>query len=253
MIYYFSATGNSAWVAQKLALQTGDKAIDMRDFLKTGETARSPADGERLGLVFPVHAWRPPRCVLDFVKTLQVPRDSFVYAVCTMGETAGNAIAFLQKVLRINSAYSVQMPNNYILLGDRDSDLRITRKLSAAEKRIAEISEAVLAGREEFQIKRGMLPGFLTGVVGALFNKYCRDRKFVAEHSCSNCGLCERLCPMNNIILENGKPAWQGHCIHCMACLQNCPEKAIQYGGITKKRQRYVFPAGSTDSQSCSR
>ena len=52
-----------------------------------------------------------------------------------MGETAGNAIAFLQKDLRINSAYSVQMPNNYILLGNRDSDLQITRKLSAAEKR----------------------------------------------------------------------------------------------------------------------
>ena len=129
MIYYFSATGNSAWVAQKLALQTGDAAVNMRDFLKNGEAAPSPADGERLGLVFPVHAWRPPRCVLDFVKTLRIPQGTFVYAVCTMGETAGNAIAFLQKDLRINSGYSVQMPNNYILLGSRDSDQRITRKL----------------------------------------------------------------------------------------------------------------------------
>ena len=110
MIYYFSATGNSAWVAQKLASQTGETAVNMLDFLKKGETAAFPGAGERLGLVFPVHAWRPPRCVLDFVKMLRIPQGTFVYAVCTMGETAGNCIAFLQKHLLLNSAYSVQLP-----------------------------------------------------------------------------------------------------------------------------------------------
>ena len=243
MIYYFSATGNSAWVAQKLASQTGDTAVNMLDFLKNGEATPSPAAGERLGLVFPVHAWRPPSCVLDFVKMLRIPQGTFVYAVCTMGETAGNCIAFLQKHLLLNSAYSVQMPNNYILLANRDSEQRIANKLSAAEKRIAEISEGILAGREEFQIKRGILPALLTCVAGGLFNKLCRDRKFRVDSTCSNCGLCERLCAVNNIILENGKPVWQGHCMHCMACLQNCPEKAIQYGRVTRNRERYVFPS----------
>ena len=84
MIYYFSATGNSAWVAQKLALQTGDTAVDMRDFLKTGEIAPSPAEGERLGLVFPVHAWRPPSCVLIFVKNCK-----FLVILCLCGLTMG--------------------------------------------------------------------------------------------------------------------------------------------------------------------
>ena len=243
MIYYFSATGNSAWVAQKLASQTGDLAVNMLDFLKNGEAAVFPGAGERLGLVFPVHAWRPPRCVLDFVKTLRIPQGTFVYAVCTMGETAGNCIAFLQKQLPLNSAYSVQMPNNYILLGNRDGEQRISNKLSAAEKRIVEISEGIQAGREEFQIKRGILPALLTWGAGGLFNKFCGDRKFCVESSCTACGLCARLCAVNNIIIENGKPVWQGHCMHCMACLQNCPEKAIQYGRISKNRERYVCPA----------
>ncbi len=245
MIYYFSATGNSAWVAKELASRTGDAAVNMLDYLKTGEAAPSPGAGERLGLVFPVHAWRPPRCVLDFVKGLRIPQGTFVYAVCTMGETAGNCIAFLQRYLSLNSAYSVQMPNNYILLGKPDPESRISRKILVAEARIVAISEAVLADREEFQIRRGFLAALLTFAVGGVFNKLCRDRKFRVELSCSSCGLCARLCAANNIILESGKPVWQGHCMHCMACLQNCPEKAIQYGSITKHRKRYVFPTAT--------
>ncbi len=242
MIYYFSATGNSAWIAQQIAEQTDDAAIDMLEFLKTGTMPPSVESGERLGLVFPVHAWRPPGCVLDFVEKLRVAPDCFVYAVCTMGETCGNCMAFLQKYFRLDSAYSVQMPNNYILLGKPDSEGVVTRKIATAEKRLAEISQAVLAERPETLLRRGPLPALLTWLAGGYFQRFaCHDRKFYAESSCTACGLCAKLCAVNNISMENGRPAWHGHCIHCMACLQNCPEQAIQYGKKTKHRRRYVF------------
>ncbi len=243
MIYYFSATGNSAWVAQQIALQTDDVAVNMLEYLKTGKTAPAVESGERLGLVFPVHAWRPPNCVLDFGKKLRVAPDCFVYAVCTMGGTAGNCMAFLQKHFRLNSAYSVQMPNNNILLGNPDSKRLTARKIAAAEKRIEEISQAVLAGHPETLLRRGPLPALLTWLAGGYFRRFsCFDRKFHAESSCTACGRCASLCALNNISLEKGKPAWQGHCMHCMACLQNCPEQAIQYGITTKRRRRYIFP-----------
>lgn len=49
-------------------------------------------------------------------------------------------------------------------------------------------------------------------------------------HSCVGCGLCERVCPLGNIALEGGKPAWRGTCTHCMACICRCPAEAIEYG-----------------------
>jgi Pyruvate/2-oxoacid:ferredoxin oxidoreductase delta subunit len=39
-----------------------------------------------------------------------------------------------------------------------------------------------------------------------------------------------------------GKPIWQHTCEQCFACLQWCPEEAIQYGKNTKKKRRYHHP-----------
>ncbi|MFA6931014.1 MAG: EFR1 family ferrodoxin [Lentisphaeria bacterium] len=243
MIYYFSATGNSEWVAHELAAKTGDMAVSIQSLLSGEKAVPAFRTGECLGLVFPIHAWRPPRVVLDFVQKLAFPKGVFVYAVCTMGETAGNALGFLQKFIALDSAYSLPMPNNYIVLSDRDKEIQIHRKISAAQQQIPRIAEGILARRKEFQVKKGPLPRLLTSLIGGLFNKMCSDRKFRAESSCTACGLCVQLCALNNISLENRKPVWHGNCMHCMACLQHCPVQAIQYGHKTKHRSRYVFKA----------
>ena len=37
-------------------------------------------------------------------------------------------------------------------------------------------------------------------------------------------------------------PVWHGKsCAHCMSCIQNCPVGAIEYGQITRKKDRYRF------------
>ena len=55
MIYYFSGTGNSQWVAEQLALQTGDVASDL---IKTKGDLNCA--GLTIGLVFPIYAWGIP-------------------------------------------------------------------------------------------------------------------------------------------------------------------------------------------------
>ena len=243
MIYYFSGTGNSAWVARMLADATADRCEDMSTYLKNGWHPPPLVPGERLGLVFPVHAWRPPRVVLDFINQLPPPsEESYVFAVCTMGGFAGNTFAFLRQFIRLDSCYSVLMPENYILLAGRESDAQIKHKISAAKALIPEIAASILAGKKAFLVKRGLLPSFFTGCIGALFNWRVNDRKFHTTAKCNGCGTCAGLCPLSNISLDNGQPRWQGNCIHCMACLQRCPQQAIEYGKITLSRKRYVFP-----------
>ena len=38
------------------------------------------------------------------------------------------------------------------------------------------------------------------------------------------------------------KPTWNHHCEQCLACIQWCPEEAIQYGKKTPQYERYHHP-----------
>ena len=68
-----------------------------------------------------------------------------------------------------------------------------------------------------------------------------RTEDFYATEDCVHCGRCERLCPLNNISLKDGKPVWGKECTHCMACIANCPTEAIEYGTISRTKEKYRF------------
>ena len=68
------------------------------------------------------------------------------------------------------------------------------------------------------------------------------DKSFYSDNNCTSCGICEKICPVNNIIIIDGKPQWQHKCQQCLACINLCPEKSIQFGTKTLKTQRYHHP-----------
>ena len=61
------------------------------------------------------------------------------------------------------------------------------------------------------------------------------DKQFRVDDKCNQCGICGKVCPSENITMQEGKPVWNHHCEQCFACLQWCPKKAIQYGKRTVK------------------
>ena len=51
-----------------------------------------------------------------------------------------------------------------------------------------------------------------------------------ATDSCVGCDTCTRVCPRGCIHLEDKRPVWDySRCANCMACIQACPTKAIQF------------------------
>ena len=54
-------------------------------------------------------------------------------------------------------------------------------------------------------------------------------------------GKCVQVCPLNNVQLKNGKPAWGSNCTHCMACICYCPAEAIEYDKKSEEKPRYTF------------
>jgi len=66
------------------------------------------------------------------------------------------------------------------------------------------------------------------------------DNNFLCDKDkCTACGMCERICPRENIKRPEGQPVWQHKCVECLGCLHICPVKAIDYGEITRSRKRY--------------
>ena len=63
---------------------------------------------------------------------------------------------------------------------------------------------------------------------------------FRTTEQCISCQKCVRLCPMNVIKMQDGKPVWKDkRCAHCMSCIQNCPKDAIEYKDTTVGKKRY--------------
>ncbi len=236
MIYYFSGTGNSKWVAEKLASKTNDIAVNMM------ECSQVPSiNNQTIGIVFPIYAWGPPEPVLEFLKKL-TGKPVFTYGVCTCGADAGNTMEKLCDSLPLNSKYSIAMPSNYIMGADVESDEVITSKITKAKERLNTIGEQVLTKQSVNDVNRGSLPWIKSNLANFGFNKFARSTKpFYVKDNCIACGLCAKNCPANTIRIKEGKPQWGEKCYQCTACINRCPVKAIEYGKATLARGRYEF------------
>jgi len=70
-----------------------------------------------------------------------------------------------------------------------------------------------------------------------------KKSKFYADEKCTSCGICKKVCPVDNVLLpEGGRPSWNTNCEQCFACFHWCPENAVQYGKKTGDQNRYHHP-----------
>ncbi len=80
MIFYFSGTGNTKWAASKLASATHEDLISIAPYMRADDSSHTLAEpfilkeNERLGFVFPVHGWRVPKLVREFIGKMKVQR-----------------------------------------------------------------------------------------------------------------------------------------------------------------------------------
>ena len=120
MILYFSGTGNSKFVAQRIADALGDEIVNLNDRIKSSDT--SPVEtGERLIVVTPTYAWRIPRVVRDWLLKTELRGAKQAWFVMTCGSEIGNAAKFNRKLcqakgLAYRGTAQIIMPENYIAM-----------------------------------------------------------------------------------------------------------------------------------------
>jgi len=245
VIFWFSGTGNTRSVAAKVASSLG--GVD--ELAMVAATGREAAGAETVGIAFPVYYFGLPLYVMDFLRRLEVSGDAYVYTVATMGGSPGiahrEAAGILdQRGSRLATGWSVKMPGNYTPLYGAPSPRAQDKCFTAAAAKATQIAAAVEA-RQAVPLEDSLLP---MRVVSPLFRRVAkwripgRDRAFRVREHCTSCGICEQVCPTQNLKLVDGRPVWGGHCEECMACLQWCPVEAIDAGWVTKGRKRYRHP-----------
>ena len=249
MIFYFSGTGNTKWAASKLAAATREDLISIAPYMRADDSSHNLAEpfilkeNERLGFVFPVHGWRVPKLVREFISKMKILREPiqrepsdataenkakaedslknrpFAYCVCTAGDSIGLTIENLNEVIsqnpslqalgitEISSSYSLIMPESYIGLPfmDVDPKEREIRKKENAAQELAVVCEEIFDRKEGIsRLVKGPIPWFFTKVVGGFFEKVLiTDKRFHVE---------------------------KDRCVKCGICANVCPVGDIKGG-----------------------
>lgn len=245
-VLYYTGTGNSGYVAGRIANKLGVSAENLFERLRDDDT--SPVTGaDRLVFVTPTYAWRIPAIVSDWMRRVTFDSNAGMYFVLTCGSGIGAAGKYAMKLasecgLTYKGIAKVVMPENYIAMFNAPNEAEALKIIGRAEPVIDGIADRIAAD-EEFSVKSGLFGAFESGPVNkGFYAGAIKDRAFTVSEKCVGCGLCAAGCVKNNIVMENDKPVWQGNCTHCMACICYCPKEAIEYGNASAGKPRYKCP-----------
>ncbi len=248
MIFCFSGTGNSLWVAQRLADILEDRIYLIAD----NNLTPIKSTAERVIWVFPIYSWGVPPVVKRFIQSQDIifQNQPLHYMVCTCGDDTGIAYKQWRKLITkrgwiARSAFSVQMPNTYTLMKgfDVDSNEIMQQKLDAAPERVNFIAKQIRLNTCTDDITTGSWAWIKTRIIYPGFMKFCMSPKpFHATENCISCQKCSRECPLQNIKMTEGHPQWGNNCTMCLRCYHTCPQHAIAYGNATKGKGQYLHP-----------
>lgn len=253
MIFYFSGTGNSAYVAKNTAMKLNERCISIPIALKNSEYEYTLKDNENLGFVYPIHACRPPKIVTDFIQNLKLKNynNQYAYSIFTCAgnpEAASHVLnSYLKKIkLSLCGSYCILMPGNYPIRENKIPKEEEERRVNEAEKEIQKIYENILDKKESYKKTKYLnLKSYFKSYImgGMLFKLNVRTIPFSVNEKCISCQLCVTSCPVHSLKLENGKIARDNKtCVLCMKCLNCCPNEAIDFSDKTIGKRRYRHP-----------
>lgn len=245
MVIYFSGTGNSAYVAKKVAGLIGDEALDLFERIRSRDY--SPLKSDKPFIVCaPTYSWQIPHILREYLEKTPLEGNEKIYFLMTCGDDIGNAEKYLKKLCgKIGKEYMgcayFRMPENYIAMFTAPNDEQAARIIAKQTGRIEAAAKIIASTKSLDAVKVDLVGKLKSGVVNTAFYALCVSaKKFRTTEKCISCGKCEKVCPLANITMADGKPQWGKNCTHCMACICKCPAEAIEYGKKSVGQNRYT-------------
>ena len=231
MVFYFTATGNSLYVAKQLDEERLSIPREMRK-----ENRRYKAG--TIGIVCPLFEFEIPRLVKEFIRDSEFETDYF-YLVVTYGMHHGGVAQRTQAWLEslgkaADYINTIIMHDNALIVFDMDQQRGVE-----AEKQVDAHIDAIKSDIAEKKTMIQQAPAEETDFYRH-FTEWIRQSGpmytfplYRVADGCVGCGTCARVCPRGCVRLADGKPEYDyTHCLSCMACIQACPTKALQFATI---------------------
>lgn len=246
MIIWFSGTGNTHQFAEEVAEATGDELVSMNARLRAHDTSELHSDAPFV-VCAPIYYGRIPGPVEENLRKSELSGNEQIYFCSTCYQTPYAAQSRLERLtadkgMKFMGLAAALMPQSYIVMYEPPSAEDGAKTIDAALPEMRKAARSIAAGE---RLPRTAGAGALmTNVVNpfAYTGALVKAGPFSTTQGCTGCGTCGRLCPLGNISLQDGRPAWGGDCIHCMACISGCPRHAIEYGKKTAGRNRWWNP-----------
>ena len=231
-VFYFTATGNNLYVAKRI----GGESYSIPKLIKEGQF---DFEDEKIGIVFPVFNGGVPKIVEEFLNKANL-KSKYIFGVATYGAFSGAASGHLLEIGKRNGiefAYisEIIMVDNYLPGFDMNKQVQGEAKKHIEEKLIKTIND--IQDNRKYIRKHSTIREFTRLMQRKLYEEQF-EKNFSIENNCNGCKVCEKVCPVDNIIVDK-KPVFGSNCQHCLACIQNCPQKAISIKG-EKNKARFI-------------
>ena len=247
IIFYFTGTGNSLYVAKELA--ENFEQVDLIAIPKAmAEEQYNYEDYVSVGFVIPLYFMGMPKLVNEFLNKINIPKAVYIFCIVTRAYTKGIVFYEIDKILlnqgkRLDYGKYISFPDSYIRWAGA-SDESAQEKLFIESKKQLDNMKKEIADNKRHIDKEGVILKASSYTVNRLWKSTLKtkNRTFKTSDDCIQCGICVKVCPSQNVELDGKLVKWGEKCQDCMACVQSCPKKAIYFSRKTKSRRRYRNP-----------
>lgn len=242
---YFSGTGNTKWVADKLRekLTVRGHEVEMCSVEEYSieEMSEKLQRSDVIGFLYPGYGCDMPLLYEQYLEALSIVRlnkEPKAFSIMTAGMYIADGALITRPLCEKIGAdlmwgNVVIMPCNFdtpVPFFKIPTDQRIEKMKRKAHKKLETLVVNIEEGNRDFDgndffnLKTGKL--HRDGWKKSMKNY---DIK-INESKCISCGQCVKLCPAKNLsIEEKGQPVkTNGNCSVCLRCINACPTLAIR-------------------------
>ena len=232
---YFSGTGNTGYCIKRFLEKLGetDRAFPIED----AAAVAAIAEDNEIVFAYPVYYSNIPKIVRDYIvsnKPLWQGKRFFIIATMGLfsGDGAGASARLFKKYgAKIIGGLHLKMP-------DCIGDVGLLKKPPGENREmIAQAARKIDSAAERFKKGRPPQEGLsvlhhIAGLFGQRLWFYGKTKNYtqnpkIDPGKCIGCGTCEKLCPMSNIRVRDGKALSGNKCTMCYRCFSECPKQAI--------------------------
>lgn len=229
--YYFSGTGNTLLVVKKMTevFRELNVKVDLYNIVDVEPDQIDTAT--TVGIAFPVACLSTYRLVWEFLEKIPQGNGAEFFMVDTMAVLSGIVPTLVRQIITRKGylplgAKEIIMPHNINFESIKEEKNRLKTDKGLVE-----------AKRFAHHLLYGVSGWKKVPLVPSLFRKLQMQerawsyltKKFafsVDNIKCIRCGICYRLCPVDNIEMEE-YPEYLAKCQCCMRCISFCPTQAI--------------------------